>query len=301
MLRLSVEVEAALRDRRPVVALESTLIAHGLPHPHNLDTAFASEDAVRAAGATPATCAVIEGVLRVGLSRDEVASLARPGVEKASERDLAWLLARRATGATTVAATVALAHQAGVRVFATGGIGGLHRGDLDLSADLYAIARAQVAVVSSGVKSILDVDGTLEALEALSVPVIGYRTSTFPRFYVEHGPPLERRLDQPAEVADYLRARFDTLSQGGVLIAQPAPKTLPGPDHDAALAEALRRAKEANIRGKPTTPFLLGVMRELLGDLALEANAALIVHNARTAATFAVALAGGAPPPHPAE
>jgi pseudouridine-5'-phosphate glycosidase len=294
MLRLSPEVSDALRERRPIVALESTLIAHGLPSPHNLETAFACEEVIRAQGAVPATCAVLAGQPCVGLSRDEIASLAQPCVEKASSRDLAWLLASRATGATTVAASVALAHRAGIPFFATGGIGGLHRGPLDLSADLYAISRARVAVVSSGVKSILDVEGTLEALEALSVPVIGYQTSTFPRFYVESGPAIERRLDTPEAVANYLHAHFSLGIKHGVLLAQSAPKTLPEKDHDAALSEALQRAEAQGIKGKASTPFLLGVMRELLGEAALDANVALIIHNARSAAAFALAFSQSA-------
>jgi pseudouridine-5'-phosphate glycosidase len=245
----------------------------------------------------PATCAVLAGELRVGLSPGEVEALGRPGVEKAGARDLAWLVSRRASGATTVSATLELAARAGIRLFATGGIGGVHRGlPIDISADLLALATAPVAVVASGAKSILDVEATLEALEALSVPVLGLKTDRFPRFYVASGPPLERSLAGPAEAAAYLHAHFVALGRrGGVLLAHPAPEALPEAEHDAAVKEALSRAARAGVRGKATTPFLLSAMREILGDAALSANAGLIVANAKAAGEVAVELATSPP------
>jgi pseudouridylate synthase len=288
-LRISEEVKTALTENLPIVALESTLIAHGLPSPKNLETAFAAEAAVRAQGVTPATCAVIKGELRVGLTQEETVRLAGPGVEKTGERDLAWLISRRATGSTTVSGTLAIAQRAGIRLFATGGIGGVHRGGhLDISADLYSLSRSQVAVVSSGIKSILDIESTLELLEALSIPVLGFTTSYFPRFYVASGPPVERRVDGPSDAAVFLHSHFDLLGSGvGVLFANPSPVVLDEALHNAAVKEALARAERENIRGKATTPFLLQVMRQLLGDAALEANIALIVSNAKAAAEIA--------------
>ncbi len=293
ILKVSEEVQSAVHEKRPVVALESTLIAHGLPAPKNIETALAAEEAVRAQGAIPATCAVIKGELRVGLTKEEINRLAGPGVEKSGERDLAWLVSRRATGSTTVSGTLVLAQKAGIRLFATGGIGGIHRGGhIDVSADLYSLSRAQVAIVSSGIKSVLDIDGTLEALEALSVPVLGFTTSYFPRFYVSSGPPVERRVDGPSDAAVFLHSHFDLLSaEAGVLFANPSPLVLDEDVHDDAVTEALRLAEKENVRGKATTPFLLKTMRDLLGNAALEANMALIVSNARAAAEIARAYA----------
>ena len=292
-LQISEEVKAALAEKLPVVALESTLIAHGLPAPKNLETAFAAEAAVRAQGAIPATCAVIKGELRVGLTHEEIVRLAGPGVEKTGERDLAWLVSRRATGSTTVSGTLAIAARAGIRLFATGGIGGVHRGGhIDVSADLYSLSRSQVAVVSSGIKSILDIEGTLEILEALSIPVLGFTTSYFPRFYVASGPPVERRVEGPSDAAVFLHSHFDLLSSGvGVLFANPSPLVLDEEVHDAAVKESLALAEKEGIRGKATTPFLLQSMRQLLGDAALEANIALIISNAKAAAEIARAYA----------
>jgi pseudouridylate synthase len=292
-LKISEEVKTALAEKQPIVALESTLIAHGLPAPKNLETAFAAEAAVRAQGAVPATCAVIKGELRVGLTQEEIIRLAGPGVEKTGERDLAWLVSRRATGSTTVSGTLAIASRAGIRLFATGGIGGVHRGGhLDVSADLYSLSRSPVAVVSSGIKSILDIEGTLELLEALSIPVLGFTTSYFPRFYVASGPPVERRVEGPSDAAVFLHSHFDLLGSGmGVLFGNPSPLVLDEKLHDDAVKEALLLAERENIRGKATTPFLLQIMRQLLGNAALEANIALIISNARTAAEISRAYA----------
>jgi pseudouridine-5'-phosphate glycosidase len=292
-LRISPEVETALAEKMPVVALESTLIAHGLPSPKNIETALAAEDAVRSVGAIPATCAVIKGELRAGLSKEDIVRLAGPGVEKTGERDLAWLISRRATGSTTVSGTLAIAARAGIKLFATGGIGGIHRGGhLDVSADLYSLSRSQVAVVSSGVKSILDIDATLELLETLSVPVLGLGTNFFPRFYVASGPPVERRVEGPSDAAVFLHSHFDLLGAStGILLANPSPLMLDEKTHDEAVQRALDLAERENIRGKATTPFLLQIMRDLLGDAALEANSKLIINNAKTAAEIARAYA----------
>lgn len=293
MLRISPEVQDALAEGRPVVALESTLVAHGLPSPKNLETAREAEEVLRARGVVPATCAVLDGVLRVGLSGEELLRLTEPGVAKAGERDLAGLIAQKRSGATTVSATLALAKRAKIRFFATGGIGGVHRGlPLDISADLYALARAKVAVVASGAKSVLDIPATLEALEALCVPVAGIGTNTFPRFYVQSGPPLEMRVDSPEEAAALVHAHFDLLqSDSGVLLANPSPLTVDEAIHENAVHEALSRARRENVQGKAVTPFLLQTMREILGDVALEANTRLIVSNAAMAGEIARAYA----------
>jgi pseudouridine-5'-phosphate glycosidase len=285
-------IAAALEARHPVVALESTLIAHGLPWPVNVETALAAEAAVRSEGATPATIAVLDGRPTIGLTEEEIRTLAQtPGVLKASRRDLGLAVAQRRTAATTVAATMVLAHRAGVHLFATGGIGGAHREPWDLSADLVELARVPVAVVCAGAKSILDLPRTLELLETLSVPVVGYGTDTFPAFYVRSsGQPVSGRVDTPREAAGVLRAHWD-LGGGGVVLAQPvsAEAALEPAELDTALVEAERLAAARGVRGKEVTPFLLARLAELTGGKTLRANQALIVANARLAAQVAVA------------
>jgi pseudouridine-5'-phosphate glycosidase len=296
------EVAAALESGRPVVALESTLIAHGLPWPLNLETARAAEAAVRAEGAVPATIAVCRGRPAVGLDGAELEHLARgSGVRKASRRDLAAAVVRGEWAATTVAATMALAHAAGVRVFATGGIGGVHppagpgARPLDVSADLYELARTPVAVVCAGAKSILDLPATLEVLETLGVPVLGYRTDEFPAFYLTtSGQPVSARVDDPEGAAALLRAHWE-LSGAGVVLAQPLPaETAVAPD---ALADALLRAEgeasEARVCGAALTPFLLHRLALATGGRTLQANQALVLSNARLAARVAGALSAG--------
>jgi pseudouridine-5'-phosphate glycosidase len=288
------EIAIALREGRPVVALESTLIAHGLPWPINAETARAAEAAVRAEGAVPATIAVLNGTPTVGLTDSEIIELARVahrgGVLKASRRDLAAAVAKRLTAATTVSGTMALAHRAGIRLFATGGIGGVHRGaerTFDISADLIELSRTPVAVVCAGAKTILDIPKTLEMLETLAVPVIGYATNVFPAFYVrESGVALSARVDSPAEAAELLRAHF-TLSGGGLLLAQPVDEAvaIPPDEFDAAMREAERQVGE--ITGQAVTPALLAKLAEVTNGKTLRANRELIVANARLAAQVA--------------
>jgi pseudouridine-5'-phosphate glycosidase len=300
VVQRSPEVTAALRDGLPVVALESTLIAHGLPWPINLETAQAAEAAVRAEGAVPATVAVWHGRPTVGLDAAQVEHLARAaGVRKASRRDLGAAVAGRACAATTVAATLALAHAAGVQVFATGGIGGVHRpiGTApcwDVSADLHELARTPVAVVCAGAKSILDLPATLEVLETLGVPVVGWRTDTFPAFYVaSSGLPVGARVETAGEAAALVRAHWD-LGGAGVVLAQPLPAgEAVEPDvFEAALRGAEAEAARQGVRGPALTPFLLARLAEATGGRTLRANQSLIVSNARLAACLARALAG---------
>jgi len=297
MVELSAPVAAALKDRRPIVALESTIIAHGLPHPDNLELARELEAAVRAGGAVPATIGVVDGVARVGMTEAEIERFARPAGEvgKASAADLAGYIAAGRCAATTVSATVTLAARAGIRLFATGGIGGVHRGDSgDVSCDLIALSREPVAVVSSGAKAILDLPRTLEALETHGVLVIGYRTAELPAFYCrESGLALEHRMDEPAQIAAALRVRFDELQQGGVLIANQAPveSALAGDVVEDAISGGLTRAEETGVAGKKLTPFLLAHVAEAVGRSAILANRALASANARLAAAVAVAYA----------
>jgi pseudouridine-5'-phosphate glycosidase len=301
-LRLEVrpEVEAALRRRQPVVALESTLIAHGLPWPLNLDTARAAEAAVRDEGAVPATIAVLQGQPTVGLADDDLERLARArGVRKASTRDLAAAVVQGATAATTVAATMVLADRAGIRVFATGGIGGVHRctgsnGAWDVSADLDELARTPVAVVCAGAKSILDLAATLEVLETRGVPVVGYRTSEFPAFYLaSSGLPVSARTETPLESAALAAAHW-AVRRSGVVVAQslPAELALDPNAFEAALVQAERDAADTKVRGASLTPFLLTRLAALTEGRTLRANQALIVANARLAAQIARAFPG---------
>ena len=291
------EVAAALRDGGAVVALESTLIAHGLPWPTNLDTARDAEDAVRAEGAIPATVAVWHGRPTVGLTRGEIEHLARAvGVRKASRRDLAAAVVGGAHAATTVAATMALADRAGIRVFATGGIGGVHpEPAFDVSADLLELSRTPVAIVCAGAKSILDLAATLEMLETQGVPVVGYGTDTFPAFYLaSSGLPVSARVETAAEAAQLLATHW-RLGGAGVVLAQPLPADV-ALDPDAftvALGRAHALARESGVRGAALTPFLLARLAELTDGRTLRANRALIVANARLAARVALALARG--------
>ena len=293
MLLVRPEIESALVAGRPVVALESTLIAHGLPYPANLETAHAAEAAVRQAGAIPATIAVLAGQPIIGLTHAEIEHLATCGSAiKASRRDLAVAVAQKLTAATTVAATMLLAHRAGIRLFATGGIGGAHHQPWDISADLTELARLPVAVVCAGAKSILDVPRTLELLETLSVPVLGYLTTEFPAFYLRgSGQPVSARVDTPKEIAAVLHAHWQ-LGGAGVVVAQPLPEqvAIEKAELDAALAEAERLAAEHGVRGKDLTPFLLSRLHTITKGKTLRANQELVVANARLAGEVAVAL-----------
>lgn len=291
------EVADALARGRPVVALESTLIAHGLPRPGNLETARALERIVREEGAAPATVAVLDGVARVGLDDDDLRRVAEQDLRKLAVRDVPLAVAAGASGATTVSATAALAAAAGVRVFATGGLGGVHREAAqtwDESADLPALAATPVAVVCSGVKSILDIAATLERLETLGVPVLAYGTDRFPGFYLsDSGHELDWRADTPDEVAAVLRAQ-DALADGrGLVVAHPVPvaEQLDPTLHDDVLARGLEALAQRGVRGKDVTPFLLGWMHEHTGGASLRVNVRLVEHNARLAARIAGAYA----------
>ncbi len=296
-LLLETEVADALAAGAAVVALESTIITHGMPYPHNVETALAVEEDVRAHGATPATIAVIGGWLRVGLAPDRIAELGRLGDRaiKVSRRDLPLVVADGGAGGTTVAATMIVAAMAGIRVFATGGIGGVHRGaseTFDISADLTELARTAVTVVCAGVKSILDIGKTLEYLETLGVPVLGFGTDRFPAFYTrDSGFPVDRRVESAQEVAELIRLRDELELGGGMLVANPIPDehALDPAVVEAAIAEAITAAD--GIAGKAVTPFVLGRLAELTGSESLAANIALVRSNARVGASIAVAVA----------
>jgi pseudouridylate synthase len=293
------EVAEALRTGRGVVALESTLIAHGLPAPDNLRVAREAEAAVRAAGAVPATIAVVGGVARIGLDDGALAAIALgDGVVKAGVRDLAPAVARGIDAATTVASTAHLAALAGVRVFATGGLGGVHRGareSWDESADLTTLAGTGIVVVCAGVKSILDVGATLERLETLNVTLVGYRTGAFPGFYLsDSGHPVGWRVQSPAEVAAVMRARADLGLDGrAIVVANPLPagEQLDPALHDRVLRESLEAARAAGVSGRDVTPFLLDRFHRETGGASLAANVRLVLRNAALAGEIAVAAA----------
>jgi pseudouridine-5'-phosphate glycosidase len=290
------DVRAALADGRAVVALESSVIAHGLPAPVNVRVAHSLEEAVRAAGATPATVGIIGGRLRVGLEPDEVEHLGGSGeVLKCAAGDLGWAIARGADGATTVSATVFAAASVGIDVVATGGIGGVHRGDSgDVSADLPTLARHPVAVVAAGAKSILDLPRTLEALETLGVPVVGLGTRDFPAFYARgSGLVLDKHADRLEDIARFCVIRWRRLGQrGGVLVACPCPedRALEPSEVEEATARALRDAAAAGVSGKALTPRLLTSVTQTLGARTITANHALLLNNARVGANLAAAL-----------
>jgi pseudouridine-5'-phosphate glycosidase len=298
-MRIAPEVAEAVAGGRPVVALESTLISHGLPRPRNLEVAHEVEQAVRTVGATPATIAVVAGEVRVGLDADALEVVASdPDVVKCGVRDLAVVAARGGHGATTVASTAWLAARAGISVFATGGLGGVHREareTWDESADLETLARVGLAVVCSGVKSILDVGATLERLETLNVTVLGYRTDTFPGFYLsDSGHPVPWRVEAVDEVAAVVRAREELgTDDRAVVVANPLPpeEQLDPALHDRVLAEGLIAAEAAGVRGKDVTPFLLDYLAEETQGSSLDANVRLVLQNACLAAELAVALA----------
>lgn len=298
LLEIDPAVAAALAGRGPVVALESTIVTHGMPYPENLAMALGVEQIVRAHGATPATIAVIDGKIRVGLDGLTLEALAaNRGSAKISRRDLAALIVRRGTGGTTVAATMAAAALAGISVFATGGIGGVHRGaaeTFDISADLPEFATTPVAVVCAGAKSILDLAKTLEYLETLGVPVLGYGTDEFPAFYSRHsGLPVDHRFDTPRELAAVIATQRRLGARTGILIANPIPTTaeLPFAEIEARIAQALDDARAAGISRKALTPYLLARINELTAGASLAANIALVNNNALLAAQVAVELA----------
>jgi pseudouridine-5'-phosphate glycosidase len=295
-LEIAPDVRAALAAGDPVVALESTIIAHGMPYPDNLEVAIEVERIIRVEGAVPATIAVLEGRPHVGIDRDALKHVAEsPDMLKASVRDLPVVMASRRDAATTVASTMRLAALAGIRIFATGGIGGVHRGaELtgDVSADLTELGETPVAVVSAGAKAILDLPRTLEMLETLSVPVIGYRCDTFPAFFSrDSGLPIPARADTVAQIAGILRARWNLSEKGGALIANPVPveDEIPAERIAAAIATAVSDAARQGISGKQVTPFLLRRVRELTDGASQRANVALVLNNARLGAQIACA------------
>jgi pseudouridylate synthase len=293
-MRVHEEVRTALDEGRPVVALESTIIAHGLPRPDNLRVAREIEGVVRENGAVPATIAIVGGDVRIGLDDAGLDALANTdGVAKCGVRDLAPVLARKGFGATTVAATSHLAERAGIRVFATGGLGGVHRGAADTfdeSADLGTLARVGICVVCAGVKSILDIPATLERLETLNVTVLGYRTDTFPAFYLtSSGLPVTWRVDSPGEAADVLRARLEVGAPGAVVVANPLDEQMDPDLHEQVLREGLAAASVEGISGRDVTPFLLERFHSRTEGESLRANVRLVLRNAALAAEIAAA------------
>jgi pseudouridine-5'-phosphate glycosidase len=287
-----------LQNGQPVVALESTIISHGMPYPKNVETALRVEAAVRESGAVAATIAVIGGQLRAGLSEAEIEYLGKWGtaIAKVSRRDLPVLAARKADGATTVAATMIIAAMAGIRIFATGGIGGVHRGaerTMDISADLQELARTDVAVVCAGAKSILDLRLTLEYLETMGVPVLGFQTDELPAFYTRtSGLPVDYRMESAQEIAAVLNAKWQLGLGGGAVIANPIPEafTMPKEEMDSVIGQAIKEADQQGIAGKALTPFLLSRIEQLTQGNSLEANIELVLNNARLAGAVSQAL-----------
>lgn len=294
-LNIAPEVALALADNKPVVALESTIISHGLPRPRNREAALEFEQILRDKGVTPATIAVIDGIPTVGLDADGLETIANDDIAKASVRDLPILLAKGASGATTVAATAHIAAQAGIRVFATGGLGGVHRGaneTFDESADLSTLAVTNISVVSAGVKSVLDIAATLERLESLSVPVVGFDTTAFPAFWLaESGFTLDWSAADADEVAAIMKAHDDTGHGQGIVVANPIPleQQWDPAEHDRVLSEAFLAAEKEGVRGKAVTPFLLGFIVKASGGRSLEVNLDLARNNIRVAGDIATA------------
>lgn len=294
-LDVNPEVAQAVAQGKPVVALESTIISHGMPYPQNVETALQVERIIRENGAVPATIAVLGGRLKAGLTKEEIEYLGKQGqaVTKASRRDLSVLVAQGADGATTVTTTMMIAHMAGISIFATGGIGGVHRGaevTMDISADLEELGNTPVMVVCAGAKSILDLGLTLEYLETKGVPVIGYGTDELPAFYTRHsGFGVDYRADSPEELAAMFKAQRDLGLKGGMLVTNPIPEeySMDKAVIDAAIDQAIKEASEKGIKGKETTPFLLAKVVELTGGDSLDSNIALVLNNARLAAKTA--------------
>ena len=297
-LSISPEVQAALQAGQPVVALESTIISHGMPYPQNVETALRVEQTIRENGAVPATIAIIGGQLKAGCTPEEIEYLGRKGQEviKASRRDLPVLIARKEDGATTVTTTMIIAAMAGIKVFATGGIGGVHRHaqqTFDISADLEELAQTPVMVICAGAKSILDLGLTLEYLETKGVPVIGFGTDELPAFYTRHsGFNVDYRIDTPEELAATFKAKLDCGLKGGMLVTNPIPEeySMPKEVIDCAIEHALQDMEAAGVHGKQCTPFLLAKVKDLTGGDSLAANIQLVLNNARLAAQTAKAL-----------
>ena len=297
-LDIAPEVAQALKEGKPVVALESTIISHGMPYPQNVETALRVEEVIRENGAVPATIAIIGGRLKAGLSKEEIDHLGKAGhaVTKASRRDMPSIVARGIDGATTVTTTMIIAHMAGISVFATGGIGGVHRGaetTMDISADLEELGQTPVMVVCAGAKSILDLGLTLEYLETKGVPVMGFGTDELPAFYTrKSGFGVDYRVDSPAELAAAFKAQRELGFNNGMLVTNPIPEqyAMDKAVIDAAIEQALRESVEQGIKGKETTPFLLARVSELTGGDSLDSNIQLVFNNAKVAALTAVEL-----------
>jgi pseudouridylate synthase len=294
-LEINSEVKKALSNNQPLVALESTIISHGMPYPQNKETALNVEQIVRDNGAIPATIALLNGKIKVGLKESEIDYLAKSGnqIVKASRRDLPYLLSQKIDGATTVASTMIAANLAGIRVFATGGIGGVHRGaseSFDISADLQELANTNVAVVCAGIKAILDLGLTLEYLETFGIPVLGYKTDELPAFYTQKsGFKVNYNMESTTDIAQLLKTKWELKLKGGVIIANPIPKDkeLDFKVMKDAIDKALVEERKMGVKGKDSTPFLLGKVKELTGGLSLDANIELVYNNAKLAAQIA--------------
>lgn len=298
-IHYSNEVKRAQVHNQPIVALESTVITHGLPYPNNLTAAQSMQQAVRDNGAIPATIAIIEGNIHVGLEDDQLewlakANLVEPTVRKCSRRDLPIVMANKLHGATTVSATMIIANQANISVFATGGIGGVHRGTtFDVSADINELSRTPVAVVSSGVKSILDIMATLEYLETYGVPVLGYQTDTFPTFYSRDSDyPIDQRVDDVKQAANVFQSMKTLNMQQGMLLSVPIPEqhAIESCVIEPVIETAIAQAEHENVRGKESTPFLLSAIAQITGKQSLQSNVALLINNAKIAAQLACEL-----------
>lgn len=297
-LEINPEVAKAIEEGKPVVALESTIISHGMPYPRNVETALNVEKIIRENGAIPATIAILKGKLKVGLTAEEIEYLGKAKkVIKTSRRDIPFIVAKKADGATTVASTMIIAALAGIKVFATGGIGGVHRGaqeTFDISADLQELAHTNVAVVCAGAKSILDIGLTLEYLETQGVPVVGFGTDELPAFYTKKsGFGVDYRVDSAAELAVAIKAKWDLGLEGGLVVANPIPEEY-AMDYDTitkAIEDALKEAEEKGIKGKESTPFLLAKVKEITVGASLDSNIQLVYNNAKIGAQIAVELA----------
>jgi pseudouridylate synthase len=293
-LHISDEVKTALSGGKPVVALESTIISHGMPYPRNYETALLLENTVREYNAVPATIAILDGKIKVGLDKKDIEILASSkNIYKASRRDLPVMVSKKLNAATTVAATMICASLASLKIFATGGIGGVHRNareTYDISADLTELSKTNIAVVSAGVKSILDIGLTLEYLETLGVPVIGFNTDEFPAFFTrESGHKVNYRLDTEKDIADMIRTKWELGLNGGLLIANPVPieDSMDKDEIQSAINKALKKADELGIKGKEITPFLLSEVKDITAGKSLEANIKLVINNAKLAAGIA--------------
>lgn len=295
LLQISAEVQQALKNNQPIVALESTIISHGMPFPENAQTALEVEETIRRQGAVPATIAIIHGVMKVGLSREEIELLGREGhnVAKVSRRDLPFVVAAGLNGATTVASTMIIAEMAGIKVFATGGIGGVHRGaehTFDISADLQELANTNVTVVCAGAKSILDLGLTTEYLETFGVPLIGYQTSALPAFFCRTSPfDVSIRLNSAKDIAKAMAVKWQSGLNGGMVVANPIPEAFAMPEEkiNAAINQAVKEAEEQGVVGKASTPFLLARVAELTGGDSLKSNIQLVFNNAVLACEIA--------------